>query len=446
MMREKFSANVSATLVRQLISIFINLCLAIIIARLLGPAGNGTYVLALLFPTLGATLLNLGIAPANVYFLGRKDVDLVVAFKTNISLWLSLTLFGTFLLAVILLLWGKTLFPNIPQLILWSAMGIFPAILLQSLLTSLLQGTQEFKSLNIVLLAGPTLALIGVIFFVWIFKFGILGCLISFALGQLFTTLLTVWFIKSKKRTTSNSSWIPKEYKKKCLSYGWKSHLGNILAFINYRADIYFVNLFLSPAATGIYIVAVQLAERLWILSQSISTVLLPHLAELHNNEPARRRITPLVARWSGYLTFTGALLLAGVGSFLISFFFGEEYSTAYYAFLWLLPGIIAGAISRVLSNDIAARGKPEINAYIGAIVMITNISFNILLLPCYGINGAAIATTIAYTFNLIIKLYIYRKLIECKAWKPLQDIQDDIKIFKKTVLNFKKLTILVFI
>ncbi len=436
-MREIFSVNVSTTLVRQVIGIFINLCLAILIARLLGPAGNGAYALAILFPTLGATLLNLGIAPANVYFLGRKDVDLAVAYKTNIFLWLSLTLFGTFLLAVILFFWGTTLFPNIPQPILWCALGIFPAILLQSLLTSLLQGIQEFKSLNIVLLAGPLLALIGVIFFVWIFKFGILGCLISFALGQLFTTFLTVQFIKTKKRQ-SNYSWIPQEYKRKCLSYGWKAHLGNILAFINYRADIYLVNLFLTPAATGVYIIAVQLAERLWILSQSISTVLLPHLAELHNNEPARRRITPLVARWSGYLTFIGALLLAGVGSLLITFFFGEEYSNAYYALLWLLPGIILGAISRILSNDIAARGKPEINAYIGAIVMITNISFNILLLPRYGINGAAIATTIAYTLNFIIKLYTYRKLTGHNRWKPLQNIQDDMLIFKKTLINFR--------
>ncbi|WP_269851929.1 oligosaccharide flippase family protein [Methanosarcina horonobensis] len=53
-----------------------------------------------------------------------------------------------------------------------------------------------------------------------------------------------------------------KNYTKECLGYGWKAHLSNILAFVNYRADLFLVNFFLTPAATGIYLIAVQIAEK----------------------------------------------------------------------------------------------------------------------------------------------------------------------------------------
>ena len=82
----------------------------------------------------------------------------------------------------------------------------------------------------------------------------------------------------------------------------------------------------------------------------------------------------------------------------------------AFIPFFILLPGVIAGAGARIVSNDIAARGKPELNMYTAILTVSINIISNIVFIPIYGLKGAALATTLSYFLNLIIKLIIYWK------------------------------------
>ena len=68
-------------------------------------------------------------------------------------------------------------------------------------------------------------------------------------------------------------------------------------AFVNYRVDLFFVNLLISPATAGVYYIAIQLGESMWMISKVVSTVLLPRLAELHGEEQTRLELTPLITR-----------------------------------------------------------------------------------------------------------------------------------------------------
>lgn len=104
----------------------------------------------------------------------------------------------------------------------------------------------------------------------------------------------------------------------------------------------------------------------------------------------------------------------------LISPVFGEEYVEALPAFLWLLPGVIAGAGSRIYANCIAAAGKPEWNMYSSFGVVSINIIGNIVLVPEYGIVGAAWATSVAYCFNACVKAWLVRQLSNADAGSVL--------------------------
>jgi len=97
---------------------------------------------------------------------------------------------------------------------------------------------------------------------------------------------------------------------------------------------------------------------------------------------------------------------------FLLEPVFGDEYQASLEPFLWLLPGVIAGAGARVFSNAIAAIGRPEWNFYVSLLVVSINVLCNLLLIPLLGLVGAAIATTIAYGVNLLIKGYIVLRKI----------------------------------
>lgn len=422
--------NIISTLLRQVSSVVIGLGLSIFLARTLGPEGNGIYTLAILLPTLLTNFLNLGIAPANVYFISRGDISVRNAFQTNLWIGCLLALLGIIAGTLTILLFSNALFPGVPSSILWIALLTFPVNLIQSFLVSLLQGIQDFKRFNGLLIFVPIANILFIIIAIWGFNLDILGALIGYALAQGFGLYLTIYTLRPY--LSQNNVSVPLyKYAKKSINYGWKAHLSNILAFINYRLDIFLVNLFLNPIATGIYVIAVQIAERLWIVSSAVSTVILPRLSELHNNENSRRSLTPLIARWVLLITFISALIIAFTSKFFIRILFGEAYLEASTALLLLLPGIICGSFSRIFANDLAARGRPELNMYTALIIVAINIIANIILIPRFGINGAAVATTLSYASNTITKLYLYSKISQNTWWKSLLMNQDDLILIK---------------
>ena len=67
-----FIKNTFITLVGQSLTLILAFGSSIVIARVLGPKGQGIYALAVLLPTLLIAFTNIGIGPATVYHIGKK--------------------------------------------------------------------------------------------------------------------------------------------------------------------------------------------------------------------------------------------------------------------------------------------------------------------------------------------------------------------------------------
>ncbi|MDD2557440.1 MAG: flippase [Desulfuromonas sp.] len=403
--------NIGMTLGRQLLASFAQFLLVVLIARELGPEGNGFYAMALLIPTMLASFLNLGVGPATVYHVSRGDFDIHQVLAGNLRLALVVATVGVACAFPVMLVWGENLFPGIPQGLLWLGLASFPLTLLLTYMNTIFQGLENFRAFNLTVLLPSYINLAGGVFALYILQVGLLGVMVAYITGQL-TGLLVVFIMlyrcKAFYRQTANS--IPfKTYSCKVLSYGLRAHLSNIMTFVNYRADIFLVNLFLTPAATGIYVIAVQIAEKLWVLSQAVSTVLLPRLSSMHENPKGLFALTNKVFLVVSGLTALASVVIAIAFYWLISPVFGEKYLEALPAFLWLLPGVVALAGSRIYSNCIAAVGKPEWNMYSAIGVVTINVVGNILLVPQFGIVGAAWATSVAYCFDAALKAWLVR-------------------------------------
>ena len=76
-----------------------------------------------------------------------------------------------------------------------------------------------------------------------------------------------------------------------------------------------------------------------------------------------------------------------------------------------LAPGIVLFSAARVLGNDIAARGRPLVNSVVAAISVVCNIALNLVLIPRYGINGAAWASTASYSVLFVLTAAVYRRI-----------------------------------
>ena len=404
----KLGKNTTMTLVRQLMAAVLGLGTSVLLARMLGPDGKGIFSMVILFPTLIVTFSNLGISPASVYYLARKDFSLAHVVRGNIFLGLGIS--GAVIIVSIIFVsfWSSIIFPGIPQGLLFFGIILIPLSIFESYLISIFQGLQNFRVYNILNISprGVTLviAAIGLLVFkaeVWV---AILANILGVATGLIISLIYLKPYLFSKVRGTAL-------YVKKSIGYGWKANLSNILAFLNYRVDMFLVNAFLNPTSVGLYSISVSIAEKLWMLSQSVSVVLLPRLSELKDDEDIRRKITPLISRWVLLVTILISVVLAVISPWIIKIFFGEEFNESAVALQIILPGIVVGSMSRVIANDIAARGKPEINMYVSLFTVAVNIVCNIILIPVMGINGAALTTTISYSLGGIVKLIIYSRI-----------------------------------
>ncbi len=436
----KLGSNTAQTLLRQSLAIMFGLGLSILLARVLGPEGYGQYTMGILLPTMLATFLDLGVPASNVYHIASEKVSLYKAFKTTIEIWFILSIVGILIATSIISTQNENWFPNIPVYLLWLGTLAFPLALLQSLLSSFFQGLQNFKKYNTASLISPITTLFLSLVLVGILNQGMIGALTAFIGGPfsgLLVTIILLWpYIKKDKMMSRNKS---SNYFKECIGYGWKAHLSNILTVVNYRADIFLVNFFVNPTATGVYVIAVNIAEGLWIISKSINMVILPRLSELNKDEKKRQHLTPLIARWVLFISAVGAIIMAFLAPPFIQLVYGIDYSDAIDALLWLLPGILIGSMARVLANDIAARGRPELNLYISILVVFTNVIANIILIPKFGIKGAAIATTLAYTLDAIAKIWMYSYISKNPWWKPIMFNSEDKWLFNKIVYTLKE-------
>jgi len=427
----KLGSDIALNILRHVAKLALGLGLFVLIARVLGPEGNGVYSVSVLLPTLLATFLNLGIVPANVYHVGRGDVSVETAYRTSLVLWGTLSLLGLSVGSLIILFGSESLFPGISTLLLWVTLFSFPWVLMEKLLLGFLQAMQDFKRYNVVMLVAPSLTLSLAFLLVWGFEFGPLGAVIAFGSGYVLASGAAGYAVRVHlDGQEEEESWW--KYTRACLGYGWKAHLSNVLAFVNYRADLYLVNFFVSPVAAGVYVIAIRIAERMWILSSAVSTVILPRLSEMHTAEAKRKYLTPLISRWMLLASLAACLGLGVVAEPLVRLLFGSAYTPAVPVLLWFLPGIVVGSFARILANDVAARGRPELNLYTSLVVVLVNILANVMLIPRYGIVGGAFATSLAYSLNGVLKLWLHAHLSGNRWWVPIIATREDWHLLRK--------------
>jgi len=429
---ETFILNVWKSLRRHLFVIVIQIATIVIIARFYGSEGNGVFVLAFLLPYGLVSFLTMGLESSNIYLIGKMKAGVSEVFFSNIWFGLVLAIMGLALGGLVIIYGAQSLFPNINEDLLWLALACYPGLIIQKLTSSVLQGMQKYTQYNFVSLISPSLLFL---FSLMLFLNGVddllyligANCIAIYS-SLIITIFVTKSYIAMTKEVSLNA------FLSTAIKYGYKVHIANILSFINYKVDLLIVNMILNPFSTGIYVVAVQMSERLWLFSQALSTVLFPTLSSSQGSESLKVKFTFISCQIVFLVTMVGSVFLSAISYFLIDLLFGLEYIGAVTPLLALQPGIVALAVSRVISSDIASRGVPEFNMYASMIVVVINILGNILLIPAWGLVGAAMATSAAYIVNLIFRIGIYKYLTNCSLMGLFTFRLEDFRLLKSFI------------
>ena len=404
--RFDLSAAIGSTLLRQLMSSGLYFVALWVTTRQLGPHNNGLLVTALLMPQTLYAFLNLGLGPSHVFHMSSGSGNPQAMRRMNWSLALGMWSLAALALALASEGFIAHYLPGTPKHTALYASLLFPAMLLAGWTSALIQGSRDYATYNRTALIQPFTFCMGVLFLAATHKVGVVSVLTCHILSQ------TMLWLASETRVRRYPA-APDGAGLKLgasIGYGLRAHLSNVITFLNYRIALYLVSFLLDPGSAGRYALSIQLAEVLWMIASAASAVVFPESAA-HNSSPeALRSMVRKVARTVFKLTIVAALLAGGLAPVIIPLVFGRDYAGSVIPFIILLPGIVTWSYMSVISNSLAGMGYQRINIY-GALLSLTmNSAGCVLAIPLFGMYGAALASTLAFTATALYTAFMYRR------------------------------------
>ena len=376
----------------------------VLVARTLEPDGQGKYSLLVQFSRTFFYFFSFGFPVAFVFYFGRNKEKRQGLVKTFSIIYSCLILLGG-LAGYIFSYWGHDEFFSGIEIstVLVAVIGI-PLWFANSYFVAIFTGLENFKQLNINQLVQPVFLFIAVVFLYYSSSLTVLTAIWSYVLSLSATLLMNMYYLKKDefklnfKNVKSDYSLIGSSYK-----YAFKTYLGSVSEFLIYKADIYIIAYFLSKSSLGLYVIAVNIVERLWMISESISKVLFAKLVNVKEEEQ-RNFFTITTLQGTFLISVAGAIVLMIFAKLFIDIFFGEDYAESTIFIYILLPGVILQSTALMIKKVLEARGYPGTNALASISCLILNIILNISLIPIYEVKGAAFATSVTYVIYFFIQ------------------------------------------
>jgi O-antigen/teichoic acid export membrane protein len=364
-------------------------------ARILGVLDRGRSALLLLFATVLPLLGTLGTPLAVTYWIARDQrVGLRVARRVR---RLALRQMGALVVVHALVLY--VVFRDAPTHVqvaaLLSILGT-PSIVVFFYALAVLQGTQDFRALNLCRLIFPPLnaavliaMLVTGIGGLWLVT---LVWVVLYSLSALAAALAARRALIRVSTDEDVPDSLPADGE--MVKFGLKALLGSMSPLTGFQLDQAIVGVFISQAALGIYVVAVAFTNLPRFVAQSIGLVAYPHVAA--DSSPR--------ARARAILRFTGlTLLLCGivVGAtelavpFLTRHLFGSAFASAAGVARILLISSLCFCLTRVLSDCARGAGQPSLGT-VAEVVSLGALFPFVALLSASGAKGVALALVLS--------------------------------------------------
>jgi O-antigen/teichoic acid export membrane protein len=299
---------------------------------------------------------------------------------------------------------------------------------------SMFIGKQQIKLYNIMnLLQVFLLFTMAVIFYYFLKHQDVIHYVIALYISFAIQAVATTWFIYRDIEFTNLSG--TNEIVKKILENGLIIQLCNVVQILNYRLCYFILEETHGLTSLGIFSTASIVAESVWLVSRSISLVQYSGIVNSSDKEYNRL----LTVRMSKLSLFGSILVMLPVLILPSSFYgwvFGEEFRVITEP-LWIYaPGILALSFATVLGHYFAGLGLNKVNLLGSVIGFIITLIASLILIPKWGINGAAMSVCLAYCVH---SLYLFLKFRTHTSFKinELWPTVDDYIYLKKGIGTF---------
>lgn len=181
---------------------------------------------------------------------------------------------------------------------------------------------------------------------------------------------------------------------------------------MNY-ADIIMIGLILDTTKSGIYAAASRLSTLVTFSLLLVNMVLTPYISEFFHNHRIDdlQKLVTHSTRTASVIAIPISIILFSFGKYFL-WLFGEAFVIGHQALIILSIGAIFNVLSGSVGFLMSMTGHQKQAAYFFSVGCILNILLNLILIPIYGIEGAAVATSSSIIiWNLSLAYYLKRKI-----------------------------------
>lgn len=386
----------------KLLYVLGGVAVTVVIARGLGPTGQGLFAVALNLTLMLIQLGSVGLPVANPYFAAR-DPDaqrVLLGYSLKLAVVLSVVLAGG---AGLL----KTVVPSSLEGLDWPELGItlatIPVALAALFLQGILLGRRAILAYNLVELSQAATALVALAVGFLAFDLQLAEVLIIIGISRIVSLGVALVALRDVVRSQAPPS--RPGLLGQMLRKGGEVYLIALIGFVLIRVDLLLVNALLGARVAGQYSIAAVVAEGLVLVPIVVGTNLLPRVATTSDAALTATVFRTMVVAF-------GLICLASMPAVAIGvpLLFGEAFQPAVNLYVYLVPGVFSLGLLNSLTVHYFVRGYPRELVATWVLALVCNVIANLLLLEPLGGAVAPTASSLAYGAVLVAHIVVFSR------------------------------------
>lgn len=391
--------------------------ISIVLARVLGTSGFGTYSYAVMWAFLLSVPATLGFDNLIVREMAVYQTQSSWALMRGLLAWADrsvLVVSGTISLVAIVIAWlvdGGA--QSDPFIGFCFAVALMPAISLRNVRRGAMRGLHKIaQGLLPELLIDPLvlLSLIGIAFWLRPQQLNAVWAIAFYGVGTVLTLLIINQFLNQE---------LPAPAKLAVPAFKGKAWLAGALPFIliesipvlNTRTDVLMLGSFKGVEAVGLYVPVSRGAQLITFILMAVGSTLAPTIASAYADNllvDLQHLVTKSVRVIAGVaFVFAAGLIIFGTDYLSL---FGAEFVQGRKALYILCIGSFMStslSFSYVVLN---MTGHERFTAMLAWLTTMFNVFLNAIFIPVWGVEGAALATSVSLVLGAFISLIAVRQ------------------------------------
>jgi O-antigen/teichoic acid export membrane protein len=396
---------------------FLNLLLIFINSKALGTERLGVVGLILVASNFALIFNNLFCGNTIVYFIKRYNI--VYVFYPA-YFW---AFAGSFLSWAVMYQTG--IMPEGYEMIVLSFAIISS---LNSANSKLLLGDDKVKAFNFMHIIQGLSQFIILMIIYFVFKQEtvdgyITGLYLAYFSAYLYSFIILLPKLYFNKKLTVKFSFF--KVLKEMFVYGVWSSLDNLAEGLTMRLNYFIIQSTSGYSNVGLLDTGTRISESVWHISSSISFIEYNSVSKTTDRQE-QKRVTLKLFKLTFYMLILVVGVIVLIPEWVFDYLLSPEFKGIRKVILALSAGMVAFGGNRIIGHYFIGSGQVRISTVCSFLGLVLILIAGSVLIPCYGIIGAAASASIAYSGMLLFSLVVFICQTNTKL-KEFIPVKDDI-------------------